>query len=150
MTIIYDLIDDAEDIINNFNPAEDVIRFKGSEFGVSTILAGGLNVGNRVSSTNTTVSDTSDIVFYNGSTGSVLDTYINTTTLQSFSIVVHRVNAGTEVRVFSVQDGLSSGTSHSKTQMARINLDSDPTIANETWTALTTTTNAIRAFEFVV
>ena len=157
VTIEYTAATQGVDTITNFNPTQDVIRFKSPMPGVSSIFTGGINVGNANANPNSTVSGTSDIVFFVGSTNTNLETFLDNagTTLQSSTIVVHRLGStGTTVRLWYVQDGVPSTSianppaivQHTKTQMATINMDS--ATASTTWDSFIT--NATQTFEFIV
>ena len=106
VTIVYDALGDATDNITNFNPTQDVIRFTGSEFNASSILAGGINVVSATPTTAAASTSTSDIIFFTAGGDNLLETFIDNRTLQPSTILVQ--NSNNSIRLWYVQDGVAS------------------------------------------
>jgi hypothetical protein len=127
----------APDDITNFNPTEDVIRFRGTDFKSGDSMWSEKSVVS-VSSGSTTVSSTADIIFLEGSNDTAANTLASNNTLQASTIIVHRAISGA-IRLYYVDD---SGASPATRQMATITLG-----APATWT--TFVNSGASAFEIL-
>jgi RTX calcium-binding nonapeptide repeat (4 copies) len=168
VTIIYDDLADAlntnnppgaaPDIINNFNPAQDVIRLEGSAFGAVTSSWDSDVVvsfsGDPSTAPVPTGISTADVIFFAATTDGAIDTFLNRSdvTLQPHAILVQRRTQNEKVRVWYVKDGGSP----LKTQLADLGdlsgtsstLVLSGTTASDRWNSFIA--NGAQAFEVVV
>ncbi|NJN60832.1 MAG: hypothetical protein HC795_04225 [Coleofasciculaceae cyanobacterium RL_1_1] len=114
VTVEYTATNQGIDTITNFNPAEDVIRLKGSAFGAGTSSWDeGKVIDTSVTPTSAQISQ-ADVIFFTGGDDGAIDSYLAlpTVNLQPDAILVQRrTNSNPdEVRVWYVKDGTTPQT----------------------------------------